>query len=298
MWETRDVGDVYATQMRGIILAGGTGSRLWPLTKSVNKHFLPIFDKPMIYYPLSTLMLAGIKEILIISSAEHIDTFKNHFLDGSSLGIELSYKIQEKPGGLPQGISVGKEFIGEENFALILGDNVFHGVGLGKSLQMEEHFEGSKIFCYQVSNPSQFGVAEIINNHIISIEEKPDNPKTNLAITGLYFFDNNAKNFVEDLKPSARGELEIVDLLRKYLHINKLDFEILPRGTAWLDTGSPSSLLEASEYIQIVEKRQGMKISSIEEISWRNGWISNSELILLAEKTVNSEYRDYLLKLI
>ena len=175
---------------------------------------------------------------------------------------------------------------------------MFHGVVLGKSLQMEEHFEGSKIFCYQVSNPSQFGVAEIINNHIISIEEKPYNPKTNLAITGLYFFDNNAKNFVEDLKPSARGELEIVDLLRKYLDIKKLDFEILPRGTAWLDTGSPSSLLEASEYIQIVEKRQGMKISSIEEISWRNGWISNSELKLLAENTVNSEYRDYLLELI
>jgi len=284
--------------MRGIILAGGTGSRLWPLTKSINKHFLPIFDKPMIYYPLSTLMLAGIREILIISSPEHIETFRSHFSSGSNLGIKLSYKIQDKPGGLPQGISIGKGFIGDENFALILGDNIFHGVGLGQSLRLDENFVGSKIFCYQVSNPKQFGVIEIVDGTIKSIEEKPKFPKSNLAITGLYFFDNHAKEYVEDLTPSSRKELEIIDLLKKYLRFNKLDYEILPRGTAWLDTGSPSSLLEASEYIQIVEKRQGTKIASIEEISWRNGWISDRELVQLANSGVNPEYRDYLLGLV
>ena len=251
----------------------------------------------MIYYPLSTLMLAGIKQILIISSPEHIEMFRSHFSDGSNLGIQLSYEVQDKPGGLPQGISIGKEFIGEEDFALILGDNVFHGVGLGQSLRLGEKFVGAKIFCYQVSNAKQFGVLEIVDGKIISIEEKPEFPKSNLAITGLYFFDNKVKDYVEELKPSARGELEIVDLLRKYLDFSALDYEILPRGTAWLDTGSPSSLLEASEYIQIVEKRQGMKIASIEEISWRNGWISDSVLIELAKSTVNPEYRDYLINL-
>ena len=284
--------------MRGIILAGGTGSRLWPLTKSVNKHFLPIFDKPMIHYPLSTLMLAGIREILLISSPLHIDMFRNHFGDGSQYGLSLEYAIQEKPSGLPQGITIAKDFLRNGSFALILGDNVFHGVGLGQSLNARQNFEGSRIFCYQVSNPEQFGVAEISSNRIISLEEKPRDPKSNLAITGLYFFDNQAIQFARELTASLRGELEIVDLLMKYMQIEKLDFEILPRGTAWLDTGSPSSLLEASEYIQIVEKRQGMKIASIEEISWRNGWINSLQLEILARDNVNPEYAKYLLNLI
>jgi len=284
--------------MRGVILAGGNGTRLWPLTKTINKHLLPIFDKPMIYYPLSTLMLAGIREIVIISNPQHIDSFRTLLGDGSNYGLEISYLVQNKPGGLPQGILIASDFIGSENFALILGDNVFYGVGLGSALNLRKEFSGAKIFCYQISNPKNFGVLEVEGKKILSIEEKPNKPKSNLAITGLYFFDYKAKFLAEEIKPSLRGELEIVDLLKIYSLEDQLDFEIFPRGTAWLDTGSPESLLEASEFIQIVEKRQGNKVACLEEIAWRNGWISEHQLIKLTKLIFSQDYKTYLLNLL
>jgi glucose-1-phosphate thymidylyltransferase len=284
--------------MHGIILAGGMGSRLWPLTKSINKHFLPVFDKPMIYYPLSTQMLMGIRELTIVSNPIHIDLFKDLFGNGSNYGLDINYVTQNNPGGLPEGISLASKFIGEENFSLILGDNIFYGVGLGQSLNVQQDFIGARIFCYQVANPQAFGVAEIEENEILSIEEKPAFPKSNLAITGLYFFENEAKHLVSSLKPSSRGELEIVDLLNIYLRDKKLSYEIFPRGTAWLDTGTPESLLEASEFVHVIEKRQGAKVACIEEISWRNGWISDKELANLANSSFNPEYKKYLLNLI
>jgi glucose-1-phosphate thymidylyltransferase len=284
--------------MRGVILAGGTGTRLWPLTKTINKHLLPIFDKPMIYYPLSTLMLAGIREIVIISNPQHIELFRTLLGDGSDYGLEITYLVQNKPGGLPQGILIASDFIGNENFALILGDNVFYGVGLGSALNLRKEFSGAKIFCYQVSNPNNFGVLEVEGKKVLSIEEKPDKPKSNLAITGLYFFDNKARFLAKEIKPSLRGELEIVDLLKIYALEAQLDFEIFPRGTAWLDTGSPESLLEASEFIQIVEKRQGNKVACLEEIAWRNGWISEQQLIKLSKSIFSQDYKKYLLNLL
>ena len=284
--------------MHGVILAGGSGSRLWPLTRSINKHFLPVFDKPMIHYPLATLMLAGINDIMIISSRSSIDLFNQHLGNGSHLGMNIVYKIQENPEGIPQGISIASEFIGSNKFCLILGDNVFHGTGLGKSLESNNHHSGAKIFCYSVSDPSQFGVAYIEQGKIRALVEKPKDSRSKLAITGLYFFDSEAINFVQNLKPSKRGELEIVDLLNIYLDKNQLNFEVLPRGTAWLDTGTPDSLLEASKYIEIIEKRQGLKIGCIEEIAWRNNWISSTQLRKIAEKIPNPAYSKYLLELI
>ena len=284
--------------MRGIILAGGMGSRLWPLTKSLNKHLLPVFDKPMIYYPLATQMLMGIRELTIISNPNHINLFNDLFGNGSNYGLEINYVIQDNPGGLPEGISLASKFIGKENFSLILGDNIFYGVGLGQSLHAQQDFNGARIFCYQVANPQNFGVAEIKDNKILSIEEKPASPKSNFAVTGLYFFENEAKHLVANLKPSSRGELEIVDLLNFYLRDKKLSYEILPRGTAWLDTGTPESLLEASEFVHIIEKRQGTKVACIEEVSWRNGWINDKQLASLAKVSFNPEYKKYLLNLV
>jgi glucose-1-phosphate thymidylyltransferase len=283
--------------MRGVILAGGSGSRLWPLTKSINKHFLPIYDKPMIHYPLATLMLAGINEVMIISTIQTIQLFKTHFGDGRNFGISLQYEIQEKPEGIPQGISIASKFIGEEKFCLILGDNIFHGSGLGKALVSDQYQSGAKIFCYPVSNPSQFGVAYISKGKIEALVEKPMDPRSKLAITGMYFFDTEALNYVNELIPSQRGELEIVDLLNIYRNKNKLSYKILPRGTAWLDTGTPDSLLEASKYIEIIEKRQGLRIASLEEIAWRNNWISHSKLQKIAKEIPNPMYRKYLLEL-
>ena len=289
---------VYDIAMRGIILAGGSGSRLWPLTKSVNKHLLPVFDKPLVHYPLATLMLAGIRKILIVSGPGHIEMFKSHFGSGTQLGLEIEYQLQPIPGGLPQGIILAENFIANDSFALILGDNIFHGVGLGQALPAKAEFTGAKMICYQVSDPERFGIAEINNGQVISLEEKPKHPKSNLAITGFYFFDVKAIDYAKKLNPSARGELEIVDLLRKYLENDALNYEILPRGTAWLDTGTPDALLEAANYIQVLEKRQGLKVSCIEEIAWRNGWISDSELNELANGINNPDYASYLQNLL
>lgn len=284
--------------MKGLILAGGTGSRLWPNTKATNKHLLPVYDKPLIYYPLATLMLAGIRDIAIISSPSHMPGFKSLFTESQKLGLNLDFIEQKTPAGLPQGISLAQKFLGEDSFAMILGDNIFHGVGMGKSLINLEHSSGAKIFCYNVANPENFGVAQISENRIIRLDEKPKNPITNLAITGLYVFDNDAASLAAPLKPSARGELEITDLLRCYLEKNSLEFEILPRGTAWLDTGTSKSLLDAGNYVRIIEERQGSKVACLEEISWRNSWISNAELESIASECISPDYSDYLVALL
>lgn len=284
--------------MKGLILAGGTGSRLWPNTKAVNKHLLPVYDKPLIYYPLATLMLAGIKEIAIITSPDHIESFTKLFSESAEIGLKIVFIEQLSPAGLPQGISLAKEFLGEDSFAMILGDNIFHGVGLGSSLINLQHESGAKIFCYSVANPKDFGVAHVVNGEIVNLVEKPENPLSNLAITGLYVFDKKAAHLSNSLVPSKRGELEITDLLRKYLHQKALDFEILPRGTAWLDTGTSKSLLDAGNYVRIIEDRQGNKIACLEEIAWRNSWISDSQLKNIASRSVSEDYKSYLMKLI
>ena len=284
--------------MKGLILAGGTGSRLWPNTKATNKHLLPVYDKPLIYYPLATLMLAGIRDIAIISSPSHMPGFKSLFTESEKLGLNLVFIEQKTPAGLPQGISLAQKFLGEDSFAMILGDNIFHGVGMGKSLINLEHSSGAKIFCYNVANPENFGVAQISENKIIRLDEKPKKPITNLAITGLYVFDNDAASLAAPLKPSARGELEITDLLRCYLEKDSLEFEILPRGTAWLDTGTSKSLLDAGNYVRIIEERQGSKVACLEEISWRNSWISNAELESIASECISPDYSDYLVALL
>lgn len=284
--------------MKGLILAGGTGSRLWPNTKATNKHLLPVYDKPLIHYPLATLMLAGISDIAIVSSPLHMPGFKSLFSDSQKLGLKLVFIEQKTPAGLPQGISLAQKFLGKDSFAMILGDNIFHGVGMGKSLINLEHSSGAKIFCYNVANPENFGVAQISENRIVKLDEKPKNPNTNLAITGLYVFDNDAISLAAPLKPSARGELEITDLLRCYLEKNSLEFEILPRGTAWLDTGTSKSLLDAGNYVRIIEERQGSKVACLEEISWRNFWISNGDLKSIASECISPEYSDYLTALL
>lgn len=284
--------------MKGLILAGGTGSRLWPNTKATNKHLLPVYDKPLIYYPLATLMLAGISDIAIVSSPDHMPSFKSLFAESQKLGLNLVFIEQKTPAGLPQGISLAQKFLGEDSFAMILGDNIFHGVGMGKSLINLDHSSGAKIFCYNVANPENFGVAQITENRIVKLDEKPKNPNTNLAITGLYVFDNEAASLAVPLKPSARGELEITDLLRCYLEKDSLEFEILPRGTAWLDTGTSKSLLDAGNYVKIIEERQGSKVACLEEISWRNSWISNAELESISSECISPDYSDYLMALL
>jgi glucose-1-phosphate thymidylyltransferase len=284
--------------MKGLILAGGIGSRLWPNTKATNKHLLPVYDKPLIHYPLATLMLAGIREIAIVSSPIHLPGFKSLFAESSRLGLNLVFIEQPVPAGLPQGISLAKKFLGDDSFAMILGDNIFHGVGMGKSLIDLEHSAGAKIFCYNVANPENFGVAHVSNNKIVKLAEKPKNSTSNLAITGLYVFDDLAVSLADTLKPSPRGELEITDLLGCYLAQDSLDFEILPRGTAWLDTGTSKSLLDAGNYVRIIEERQGSKVAYLEEISWRNSWISDTELESIASKCISPDYADYLVKLL
>jgi glucose-1-phosphate thymidylyltransferase len=284
--------------MKGLILAGGTGSRLWPNTKATNKHLLPVYDKPLIHYPLATLMLAGISDIAIVSSPSHIPGFKLLFSESSRLGLNLVFLEQMTPAGLPQGISLAQDFLGEESFAMILGDNIFHGVGMGKSLIDFEHSLGARIFCYNVANPEDFGVAHLSEKRIVKLEEKPKNPESNLAITGLYVFDNTAPSLAVLLKPSHRGELEITDLLRCYLQKDALEYEVLPRGTAWLDTGNSKSLLDAGNYVRIIEERQGSKVACIEEISWRNSWISDSELESIASNCGSQDYANYLINLL
>jgi len=282
--------------MKGIILAGGSGTRLYPLTMVTSKQLLPVYDKPMIYYPLSTLMLAGIREILIISTPNDLPNFEKLLGDGSKFGIELSYKVQEKPEGLAQAFIIGKEFIGNESCAMILGDNIFYGNGWGKLLKQAASKEsGATIFGYYVDDPQRFGVVEFDRDgKAISIEEKPQNPKSHYCVTGLYFYDNDVVEMAQNVKPSARGELEITDINKMYLEKNKLDVITLGRGFAWLDAGTIDSLYEASEFVKVIENRQGIKIAAIEEIAFNNGWIGKEELLTLAGQYGKTSYGKHL----
>ena len=286
--------------MKGIILAGGSGTRLYPLTRAASKQLMPIYDKPMIYYPLSTLMLAGIKDILIISTPKDLPLFKELLKDGSDFGINLSYKEQPSPDGLPQAFILGEEFIGDDNVALILGDNIYHGIGLSKMLQRAVQKEtGSTIFGHNVRDPKRFGVIEFDENmNVISIEEKPENPRSDYAITGLYIFDNKVIEIAKGLKPGPRGELEITDVIKAYLDQGELSVELLGCGIAWLDTGTHESLLDASIYIESVQRLQNMQIANLEEIAYRKGYITREKVLELAQPLKKTEYGQYLLRLI
>jgi glucose-1-phosphate thymidylyltransferase len=284
---------------KGIILAGGTGSRLSPLTKVTNKQLLPLYDKPLIFYPLSILMLAGIRDVLIITNPNEDINFKKILGNGSNFGIKIQYLTQQKPNGLPEAFIIGENFINKKNVALILGDNFFYGQGFTKRLREQTKIKsGSTIFTYKVNNPQDYGVAEIKNNKILNIKEKPKKSKSNLAITGLYFFDKNVVDFSKKLKPSKRKELEIVDLLKKYLKMKKLKIEFMGRGSAWLDTGNAESLFETSQFISNIEKRQGLKIACLEEIALNNKWISKSIIKKQINFYGNCDYSSYLKKLI
>lgn len=284
--------------MRGIILSGGTGSRLFPITRVVSKQLLPVYDKPMVYYPLATLMAAGIREVLLIVTPRDKDLFATLFGDGSQLGMSITYVVQEKADGLAQAFILGADFIGSDKVALVLGDNLFYGSGLGRQLLSLTDPDGGVVFAYQVANPSEYGVVEFDANGVaISIEEKPTHPKSDFAVPGLYFYDNDVIDIARQLKPSARGELEITGVNNEYLRRGKLTVEVLPRGTAWLDTGTFSSLHEAGTYVRIIEERQGTRVGCIEEVAWRNGWITDSQLHALAEPMLGSGYGAYLQKL-
>ena len=285
---------------KGIILAGGSGSRLYPVTQSISKQLLPVFDKPMIYYPLTTLMLGDIREILIISTPQDLPKFKKLFGDGSQWGLSLSYKIQPTPDGIAQSFILGEDFIGDDLITLILGDNIFYGNDLEKALySANKNYTGATIFAYQVKDPERYGVVQFNkNNDVISIDEKPLNPKSNFAITGLYYYDQAVVEIAKDLKPSKRNELEITDINNKYIEKNNLSVEILRRGFAWLDTGTHQSLLNASQFISTIESRQGLKIACPEEIAYRKNWITSTDLKVLAQPLLKNEYGEYLLKLI
>ncbi len=283
--------------MKGIILAGGSGTRLYPLTLAVSKQLMPVYDKPMIYYPLSTLMISGITEILIISTPQDLPGFKRLLGDGSSLGCHFTYAEQVVPNGLAQAFVIGKEFIGNDKVALVLGDNIFYGRGFGKLLRENTDVEGAMVYAYHVRDPERYGVVEFDReNRVISIEEKPKHPRSNYAVPGLYYYDNDVVSIAENLQPSARGEYEITDVNKAYLERGKLKVAKMTRGTAWLDTGTFTSLQQAGQYVQVIEERQGLKIGCIEEIAWRMGYINDDQLRQLAEPLMNSGYGAYLIE--
>ena len=286
--------------MKGIILAGGSGTRLYPLTRAASKQLMPVYDKPMIYYPLSTLMLAGIKDILIISTPHDLSRFKELLQDGSELGINLSYAEQPSPDGLAQAFIIGEKFIGNDSVALILGDNIYYGPGLSKMLQKAANKErGATVFGYQVKDPERFGVVEFdAEMNAVSIEEKPEHPRSNYAVTGLYFYDNDVVEISKNIKPSPRGELEITDVNKAYLERGDLSVELMGRGFAWLDTGTHESLLEASQYIETVQRMQNLQVANLEEIAYRMGYISREDVLKLAQPLKKNEYGQYLLRLI
>lgn len=284
--------------MKGIILAGGSGTRLYPITKSVSKQIIPVYDKPMIYYPLSVLMLAGIKDILIISTPRDITLFQELFEDGKHLGLNIEYKVQENPNGLAEAFIIGEDFIGDDKVALVLGDNIFHGYGFSERLAKAVERDESTIFGYHVSDPSAFGVVEFDSEfNVLSIEEKPVQPKSNYAVPGLYFYDNEVVDIAKNIKPSPRGELEITDINNEYLRRGKLKVELFGRGMAWLDTGTHRGLLDASNYVEAVQTRQGLYVACLEEIAYRKGYISKEQLLELAKPLLKTEYGQYLVKI-
>ena len=285
--------------MKGIILAGGSGTRLHPLTLAVSKQLMPVYDKPMIYYPLSTLMAAGIREVLIISTPHDLPNFRKLLGDGASLGCRFTYAEQPVPNGLAQAFVIGRDFIGDDPVALVLGDNIFYGTGLGRKLAQHTDPQGGLVFAYHVSDPERYGVVEFdANNQVLSIEEKPMKPRSNYAVPGLYFYDNEVVRIAAELKPSARGEYEITDVNKEYLRQGRLKVEILDRGTAWLDTGTFASLTQAGQFVQVIEERQGLRIGCIEEVAYKKGFIDAEQLKALAQPLLKSGYGEYLMKLI